>query len=51
VENRQNVDVFFVYYVDNAVTAKDDLADIISADFRHNTPRPREHFKTLDGFD
>jgi len=36
MEHRENVDLIFAYYIDNAVTPKDHFADILLTHFWHN---------------
>lgn len=38
MEHRENVDLLFAYHIDNAVTPKDNLADILLTNLWYNTP-------------
>ena len=37
MEHRENVDFIFAYHIDNAVTPKDNFADILLTNFWYNT--------------
>ena len=37
MEHRENVDLIFAYHIDNAVTSKDNFANVLLTNFRYHT--------------
>lgn len=48
MEHRENVGFILAYHIDNAVTPKDNFADILLTDLWYNPPRPWKRFETRD---